>query len=182
MARPQPKPIDTKQWKKVDRDVKLEKFIVTAVIMPAAYKPGDPTKRLIHWRGGGAYYNEADEEGRSTSFDTRKLSVTDPVVEVQLISKPYMVSSVAPYYWESLLSKDCTAKDIYDLVVAYKLNHYVYNGAGSGCLTWTTRLVEVLENEGVLPAGSMRRFSAKVQEVRADPNYWVPEEPGARFY
>ncbi|KAI6098601.1 hypothetical protein EDD16DRAFT_558177 [Pisolithus croceorrhizus] len=180
MAHSQPKPIDTKRWKKDDRDVKINKFIVTAVVMPEQFKPDDPTKQLIHWRGGGAY--RRGEDWFSTSFDTRKLSATDPAIEVQLISKPFMVSSVAPYYWECLLSREYTTTEVYHLLVAKKFNHYRYNGAGSGCLTWTTRLVKVLEEERVLPAGSMQSFLAKVQEVRADPHYWVPYEPGAHFY
>ncbi|KAI6098595.1 hypothetical protein EDD16DRAFT_557847 [Pisolithus croceorrhizus] len=180
MAHSQPKPIDTKQWLKEDRDVTIYKFIATAVKMRDEFKPDDPTKQLIHWRGGGAY-----PRGRkwfSTSFDTRKLSKVDPFIEVQFISKPFMVSSAAPYYWECPLSKKYTTTEVYELVVAKKLHHYMYNGGGSGCLTWTTKLVDVLETEGVLPAGSKANFLKKVEEVRADPKYWVPEEPGTRFY
>lgn len=44
-----PKPIDIKQWQKRDRDVKIEKFIATAVKMPGDFDPANPTKQLIHW-------------------------------------------------------------------------------------------------------------------------------------
>ncbi|KAI6105002.1 hypothetical protein EDD16DRAFT_32642 [Pisolithus croceorrhizus] len=177
-----PMPIDTKQWQKTDHDRKIETFIVTAVKMPRKFKPDEPTRQLIHWRGGGAYRINARGEWRSTSFDTQKWDIADPDIQVQFISKPFRVSSVAASFWECPLSKEYTTTEVHDLMVAKKLNHYMYNGAGSGCLTWTTRLVQVLEEEGVLPTGSTARFRAKVREVRADPNYWVPDEPGARFY
>ncbi|KAI6119792.1 hypothetical protein EV401DRAFT_1888016 [Pisolithus croceorrhizus] len=183
MAYSQPKPFNIKRWKKDDRDVEIEKFVVTAVRMPHKFKPGEPTRQLIHWRGGGAYPDGdvANGKNRSTSFDTTKWG-TDPIIEVELISKPFMVSSAAPYYWMCPLSRPFTTKDVYELMVAKKFNYYKYNGEGSGCLTWTTRLVEVLQEEGVLPAGSMASFLAKVDQVRSDPNYWVPDEPGAHFY
>ena len=46
-----PKPIDTKQWLKRDRDVAVEKFIGTAVRMPGVFEdPSDPKSRqLVHW-------------------------------------------------------------------------------------------------------------------------------------
>jgi len=71
---------------------------------------------------------------------------------------------------------------VYNLLIAKKFNHYLYNGTGRGCLTWTTALVELLEVEGVLPHGSKTSFLKKVEEVRVDPRYWVPDEPGAKFY
>ena len=99
-----------------------------------------------------------------------------------MISKAFAVSSTAPYYWESKLAKEYTTTEGYNLLVAKKFNHYLYNGTGSGCLTWTTALVRLLEAEGVLPKGSEADFLKKVDEVRADPRYWVPDEPGAKFY
>ncbi|KAI6015902.1 hypothetical protein BKA83DRAFT_4246591 [Pisolithus microcarpus] len=181
---PQPKPIDVRRWLTRDRDKKIDKFIATAVLMRREFKPDDPTRKLIHWRGGGAYKKvlvRGREKWRSISFDTQKLG-TDPVIEVQLISKSFKVSSVAPYYWESPLLREYTSRDVFDLLVAKKFNRYMYNGAGCGCLTWTTALVRLLEEEGVLPTGSEREFLLKVNEARADARYWVPEEPGAGFY
>ena len=100
----------------------------------------------------------------------------------RLISKDFAVSAHAPYHWDSVLAKDFTTAQVYDLLVAKKFNHYSYNGAGSGCLTWTTALVKLLEAEGVLPHGAEASFLQKVQQVRNDPKYWVPEEPGAKFF
>ncbi|KAJ3879764.1 hypothetical protein F5051DRAFT_438493 [Lentinula edodes] len=115
-------------------------------------------------------------------FDTRKNEDSNPVVEIQMISKPFFVSSKAPYYWETPIIKKYTTTDVYNLLVAKKFNHYQYNGAGSGCLTWTTALIELLENEGVIAVGSKISFLKKVDEVRTDTKYWVPLEPGAEFY
>ncbi|KAI0328430.1 hypothetical protein GY45DRAFT_1000428 [Cubamyces sp. BRFM 1775] len=177
---PQPKPFDTAQWQKRDQNVHVEKFIATAVKVPGVFDPAHPTRQLVHWRGGGAYMQHGG--GRSTSYDTRKWTPTDPVIEVQIISKNFMVSSSAPYFWESALARPFTTTEIYNLLVAHGFNRYLYNGNGSGCLTWTTALVKLLEAEGVLPAGALKEFEQKVAVVRADPKYWVPDEPGAKFY
>ncbi|TFK94595.1 hypothetical protein K466DRAFT_593430 [Polyporus arcularius HHB13444] len=177
-----PKPIDTKEWQKRDRDVVIDTFIVTAVRMPDEFEDtSNPQPRqLIHWRGGGAY-KQRDKE-RSTSYDTRKWIITDPEVEVQLISKNFAVSSTAVGYWATPLAKSYTTTDIYKLIEDKHLNHFLYNGNGSGCLTWITRLVKELEDAGVLPAGALASLNKKVDEVRANPEYWVPAEPGAVFY
>lgn len=78
--------------------------------------------------------------------------------------------------------KDCTTTEVYDLLIRKRFNHYAYNGTGSGCLTWTTALVGLLETEGVLPKGSEASFLKTVEAARANPTCWVPDEPGARFY
>ena len=51
---------------------------------------------------------------------------------VRFISKAFAVSRNAPYHWEEKLAKECTANEIYHLLVQEKFNHYVYNGTGSG--------------------------------------------------
>lgn len=58
----------------------------------------------------------------------------------------------------------------------------MFNGNGSGCLTWTLRLARHLEQEGILPPGSVSFIETKVQEVRDRGRYWVPDETGALFY
>ncbi|KAI0078471.1 hypothetical protein K474DRAFT_1660495 [Panus rudis PR-1116 ss-1] len=80
------------------------------------------------------------------------------------------------------LAKPYTTTDIYKLLEDKRFNYFLYNGNGSGCLTWTTRLVKELEDEGVLPAGALASFKEKVAEVRVKPMCWVPDEPGAMFY
>lgn len=135
---------------------------------------------MVHRRGGGAY--EINHRPRSTSFDTRKWSLTDPEIEVQLISKSFAVSKTAADHWESNLAKEYTTTQLYDLPVQKKFNHYLYNGSGSDCLTWSPGRPRLLEDEGVLPKRSKESFEALVKTVRDDPNYWVPAEPGAKFY
>ena len=105
-------------------------------------------------------------------------------VETQrrLISKNFAVSSTAANHWETPLAKPYTTTDVYKLLDNKRFNYFMYNGNGSGCLTWTTRLVKELEDEGVLPAGVLASFNEKIAEVRANPKYWVPAEPGAVFY
>jgi len=99
----------------------------------------------------------------------------------RFISKGFPVSDNAPYHWRTPVAKQYTTTDVYNLLLARGFNKYMYNGNGSGCLTWTTAVVEVLEREGVLPPGSKDQFLVTVAEARADPNFWVPDEPGARF-
>ncbi|TFK87141.1 hypothetical protein K466DRAFT_663254 [Polyporus arcularius HHB13444] len=138
-----PIPIDIKQWRKIDRDVVVEKFIVTAVWMPHQYEvpSNSESRQLIHWRGGGAYRTADGGEG-STSYDTRNWIKGSPEIEVQLISKDFAVSSTAVDYWEMPLKKHYTTTDIFNLIKNKRLHHFLYNGNGSGCLTWTRRLVE----------------------------------------
>jgi hypothetical protein len=100
----------------------------------------------------------------------------------RLISKDFLVSSQAPYHWKKELHKKVTTEYVHQLLINKKFNHFRYNGAGSGCLTWTTRLIKVLEEEGILPHGSLTEFNERVETVRKDPKYWVPNETGAEFY
>lgn len=80
----------------------------------------------------------------------------------RIISKNFAVSSSAVDYWGTTLAKPYTTTQIYNLLVNKHFDRYLYNGNGSGCLTWTTRLVKELEDEGVLPAGALASFNAKV--------------------
>ncbi|RDX42544.1 hypothetical protein OH76DRAFT_1488588 [Lentinus brumalis] len=148
-----PIPIDIKQWRKVDRDMVVEKFVVTAVWVPQQFEGtiDAQSRQLIHWRGGGVY-RLANGSERSTSYDTRVWSDTGPEVEVQLISKDFGISTNAVDYWEAPLEKPYTTTDILNLIKDKQLHHFLYNGNGSGCLTWTR-----------------------------SPNCWVPAEPGAVF-
>lgn len=98
------------------------------------------------------------------------------------MSKPFFVSLLAPYWWEAPFIKNYTTTDVHNLLVANKFHHYKYNGAGSGCLTWTTALIKLLEDEGVIAVGSKSSYEELVDKVRADSLYWVPEEPGAEFF
>ena len=100
----------------------------------------------------------------------------------RFISKPFAVSSHAPYFWESKLLRDFTTTDVYNLILARGFNRFFFNGQGSGCQYWTKALVQLLENNNVLPRGSANKFQEKIDEVKADPEYWVPDEPGATFF
>ncbi|KAH9987658.1 hypothetical protein BJV74DRAFT_841588 [Russula compacta] len=48
-SNPTPKLIDTSQWQKRDRDVKIVRFVATAVKMSGEHDPKNPDKQLIHW-------------------------------------------------------------------------------------------------------------------------------------
>jgi len=64
---------------------------------------------VVELQPGGAY--EEKKQARSTSFDTRKLTNTDPEIEVH---KPFAVSKAADH-WESKLAKEYTTTDVYSL-------------------------------------------------------------------
>jgi len=180
MTTPSGLPIDIKQWLRRDRDVSIESFVVTAVRTDKE-NPANPNQRLLHWRCGCSYTSSGPGTAKvvSTSIDTRGRT---GLIEVQFISKSFVVSGNAAYHWTTPVAKQYTTTDVYNLLLARGLNKYMYNGNGSGCLTWTTAVVEVLEREGVLPVGSKDQLLLKVSEARADPNVWVPDEPGARFF
>ncbi|KAJ3563802.1 hypothetical protein NP233_g8704 [Leucocoprinus birnbaumii] len=180
LRQPTPKEFDLVPWRTIDHGVKIEKFVATAVIMNDVSDPNDSEKKLIHWRGAVAYH--VSKKWRSTSLDTRKLSADDPAVQVQLISKNFDVSSRAPYHWEAKVARDYTTSQVCDLLKKKNFNRYLYNGNGSGCLTWTTALVKLFEDEKILAKGSTDSFSELVDKVRKDTLYWVPDGPGAKFY
>lgn len=98
------------------------------------------------------------------------------------MSKEYGASSNAVAHWEISLAKSFTTSDIFTLLENRRLNCFMYNGNGSGCLTWTTRLVKELEDIGALPAGALASFYKTVAGVRANPECWVPDESGAVFF
>ncbi|KAI0328427.1 hypothetical protein GY45DRAFT_1338125 [Cubamyces sp. BRFM 1775] len=182
MSDPPVMPFDISSWNKPDRGVLVKTFIASAVKMNGVVDPRDSRRTLLHWRGGGGYRLGLSD--RSTSFDTRTAKDENgrPCVQVQLISKDFQVSRTAPYHWQVELAKDYTTTQIFNLMVAHNFNRYAYNGNGSGCLTWTTALVKLLEDNGVLPPGSLKGFLETVAKARADPQYWVPDEPGAHFF
>ncbi|THH04242.1 hypothetical protein EW146_g10230 [Bondarzewia mesenterica] len=138
------KPIDTSRWQQKDQDAKVEYITVSAIKMRTnEVKPDDPTRRLVHWRAGAAYTEGL--AGRSTSFDTRKWSKTDPIVEIQLISKDFYYSSaaVATCIWE--VAKSFTATDVHNLIIEHHYDRYKYDGNASGCLFWTKAIIKMLE-------------------------------------
>lgn len=80
------------------------------------------------------------------------------------------------------LCRTFTTTDMYNFILEKGLNRYMFNGNGSGCLTWTLQLARLLEQAGILPRGSVSLIQTKVQEVRNGSDYWVPDETGAVFY
>jgi hypothetical protein len=100
----------------------------------------------------------------------------------RLITKTFAYSSRAAYIWKTRIEIPFTSNDVLALMRTEKLHHYQYNGNGSGCLTWTIKLVSVLEDNGVLAAGSTDDFLEVVKKARKQKLYWVPEEPGAMFF
>ncbi|KAJ3911736.1 hypothetical protein F5877DRAFT_72952 [Lentinula edodes] len=174
-----PLPIDTSQFLLRFRDVPLRTFTAVA-IATSDLNPADG-RRLLHWRASGTYlssYNRTPVNG-STTFDTRTIAGQ---TEVQLISKNFDISRNSLFIFQTPFRRHCTSNDIYGIIQAHRLNQYDYNGGGSGCLTWTMKLIEVLTLYGLIDPTSYIGFNMKVAEARNSSDYWVPDETGARFY
>lgn len=101
---------------------------------------------------------------------------------IRLISKDFEISRNSLYIFQTPFLRHCTSNDVYAIIQAHRLNHYYYNGQGSGCLTWTMRLIQVLIYHGLIDPSSYIGFNMKVAEARNSSLYWVPDEGGAQFY
>ena len=62
------------------------------------------------------------------------------------------------------------------------LTRFMYNGSGSGCRTWVIRLVELFEEQGLIPPGSLQGCLEKMDEAIREGIFWVPRERGAIFF
>lgn len=132
--------------------------------------------RLIHWRVGCAY--ELDGENRSTSYDTLKHSIGDFVVQIQLISKPFLFSSQAAITCKFKCAKDFTTTDVYNLIKDKGFGRYMYDGNGSGCLFWTKAVIAMLQAEKYIEAGSVDELEKEVTKARSTKGLWVPDDKG----
>jgi hypothetical protein len=69
-----------------------------------------------------------------------------------------------------------------DFIQRRSLQYYAYNVEGSGCLTWTKRIIEELRMARYLPGHAYSEVENYTEGVRtANNNYWVPFENGAAF-
>ena len=57
----------------------------------------------------------------------------------------------------------------------------MYDGNGSGCLFWTKSVIDLLQMEGFIVAGSVDRLEEKVMTTRNTEGLWVPDDKGTFF-
>ena len=57
----------------------------------------------------------------------------------------------------------------------------MYDGNGSGCLFWTKSIIDLLQMEGFIVAGSVDRLEEKVMTTRNTEGLWVPDGKGTFF-
>lgn len=100
----------------------------------------------------------------------------------------YINSARAAAFWKTNVVKVCTARKIYDTLDNKPgLRHFRYDGAHSGCLTWSKGLLSGLEGAGIIKKGSTKEFEDWLKSTDAYNReiYWVADEetpPCAKFF
>ncbi|KAF8914376.1 hypothetical protein CPB84DRAFT_1742147 [Gymnopilus junonius] len=154
-------PINKEKWGTKYQNRNIEVFVVSALKVSQKFAPDSKAKK-IHWRLSGGYNTDSGSE--STIFDTANVENQGPYVEIDFYTRGYIASHNATKNLEFQVLKDYTSNDVANLVRQRRLNVFRYNAQGTGCRTWTARLIEELEDEGVIPRDSVTRFRQAVEE------------------
>lgn len=54
----------------------------------------------------------------------------------------------------------------------------MYDGNGSGCLFWTKSVIDLLQTEGFIEAGSVNKLEKELTTTRNTKGFWVPDDKG----
>ncbi|KAK0199105.1 hypothetical protein F5146DRAFT_996424 [Armillaria mellea] len=160
------KPIDFSRYKKDDDGGR----IVTAISIfgvptyPKKTNPANGT-HLVHWRvhlrWAGA---RGDLAKGSVVLDTYKDEPTDPIVRIEFRS----------------LKQGLSVQTVVDLITANGRERYKYDGNGSGCLSWSTKLLAdyvAAAYVGPQATGDFTKFIVKTRKDEAT-LYWIPDDQG----
>ncbi|PBK76544.1 hypothetical protein ARMSODRAFT_948351 [Armillaria solidipes] len=181
------KPIDLSRYKRADDGGR----IVTAISIigiptyPKKANPLDGT-HLVHWRvhlrWAGARPGELAKG--SVVLDTYKDVAADPIVRIEVCSRAALLSNAASKCWEfpvPVISADLSVQTIVDLITANDRDRYRYDGNGSGCLSWSAKLLDDYVAAGYVDAQASARFTNFITVTRtSEVSYWIPHDQG--FY
>ncbi|KAK7695666.1 hypothetical protein QCA50_000302 [Cerrena zonata] len=179
------KPIDLSRY---DKDTDGTRVVTAISIIgiptyPKITNPDDGT-HLVHWRvhlrwdGRGGVLAKG-----SVVLDTYKDDASDPIVRIDVYSKPSLVSSAASKFWESqskIIESDLTVQNVVDLITANGRERYKYDGNGSGCLSWSSKLLADYAAAGYVAATEVNTFTEFIAQTRTREEgvYWIPDDQG----
>lgn len=72
-----------------------------------------------------------------------------------------------------------TVRQVVELVEKNERHHYRYDGNGSGCLSWSMKLIADFIAAGWLKNDAETEFEKFIEQTRkTEPNYWIPPDAG----
>jgi hypothetical protein len=81
-----------------------------------------------------------------------------------------------------LVWRHLTGQDLIDIIERKNLHRYQYNHLGSGCLTWSRRIISELVGERYIEFNADYLVNECIAQTRQENNgLWVPDEFGAHF-
>lgn len=102
---------------------------------------------------------------------------------VSVISRSTLVSTANSVHWPftcPVIKADLTVQKVVDLLTANGRDRYKYDGDGSGCLSWTKKLLTDYVAAGYIRPTAVRDFDRFIQTTRAAHAgvYWIPDDQG----
>ena len=93
------------------------------------------------------------------------------------------MSRSAEDFWEfqmPVVVEGLTVQEVVDLITANRRERYMYDGNGSGCLSWCTQLLYDYVNAGYVDTNQPGEFEDFVNDLRTTKGgtYWIPEDRG----
>ncbi|KAK0479886.1 hypothetical protein EDD18DRAFT_1206718 [Armillaria luteobubalina] len=180
------KPIDLSRYKSADDGGRIVTFISIFGIPthPKKSNPVDGT-HLVHWRvhlrWAGVRVNTLAKG--SVVLDTYKDDPADSIVRIEVYSKSTVVSAAASTYWElsiPVIKAGLQVQTFVAMITANGHERYKYDGNGSGCLSWSTRLLNDYVAAGYVDAQAMQNFAKFITTTRhyVAGFYWIPDDQG----
>ena len=91
------------------------------------------------------------------------------------------MSNPASKFWEfrvPVIKANLSVQTVVELITARGRERYQYDGNGSGCLTWSAKLLaDYVATEYVRAIPDFAEFIAKTRKAEASSN-WIPDDQG----
>lgn len=99
---------------------------------------------------------------------------------------PGITSTRMAIYWNiDIPNPRYTLQQLFDIVDQQQyFNHFLFNGGGSGCRTWTIAFTNFFERINVLSPGTTQWVINQITgyQLTNGPSVYIPQEIGATFY
>jgi hypothetical protein len=174
-------------------------FSISICGLPAEESPISPLGWLIHWRIQG-FYTGPNGHTQTLIFDTIQDQMTN-IADVEYVPdsteysmtahiwlysrvrhKPHGPSTNQRAEFSFPVLRYLTGQNLIDIIEHKSLHRYRYSPLGSGCLTWSRRIISELANEQYIRMDADYWLGDYVMRFRLEQNgHWVPYEIGAHF-